>query len=147
VSLLIDGEATGAVQAALFRHLGECADCRLFFDSMVRFRNSAGHDREEIFRAADEALPARLQLPPVREAARDFAPVAGLGRWFPFATGGWRLPVPAAIGLALVLLVGGVILGSSLSRGPGGDGSRDRAGALGQPTVVVVCSLPEVEVR
>jgi predicted anti-sigma-YlaC factor YlaD len=142
VSLLIDGEAGEPDEAAVFRHLGECPDCRLFFDSMIRFRNTARRDREEITRAADEALRAQAPIPRERGRSRP-----GLGRWLPFLAGGWRVPAPAILGLAVVLLVGGALLGVRLARVSGGAGAEGSAGMRGKPVVVVVCSLPEVEVR
>lgn len=142
VSLLIDGEAEESDQAALFKHLGECSDCRLFFESMIRFRNTARRDRDEVLRAADEVLPSWISIPPVRGHSR-----AGSGRWFRFLTGGWRVPAPAVVGLALVLLVGGALLGGRLARVSGRADPDGQAGKFGKPSVVVICSLPEVEVR
>ena len=138
VGLLIDAELPESEQVTVFRHLQECPECRLFFESMARFRKAAKKDREEIFLEAEEVLPAKTPRPEARRAAWGH-------RWFPFAAGGWRLPAPVAVAAATMLLVVGILLGSRLPA-PGGS-DRDRLAELtAEPSVIVVCSLPEVEV-
>lgn len=136
VSLLIDGELPEADQVGLFRHLEDCSDCRFFFHSMVRLRNAARRDQEAIEHTADEILPAWNPTPERR-------PGRTRSRWVEILTGGWRMPAPVAIALAIALIAGGAVLGSRLAVVGGAGAPGDRSV---KPTVVVVCSLPEVEV-
>jgi hypothetical protein len=163
VSLLIDAELEEPDQVVLFRHLEGCSDCRLFFDSMLRFRKATKRDQEEINLAADEILPQRSPLPtnehtsghgarhlnknPSGGKARDVnkRPSGdGTSRWLRVLAGGWRVPVPVAVGLAMALLVTGVLVGARISTTSGGMGPEGRAERMVKPTVVVICSLPEV---
>ncbi len=177
VSLLIDAELEEPHQVALFRHLEGCCECRLFFDSMLRFSKAAKRDLEEIRLVADDILPLHGPLPVSVRAAGDGAnslPMhpsgltgrrshrrasedavgalpdrrSGWGwkRWTGLLAGGWRMPAPVAIGLALVLLVAGALVGTRISTIAGGGGPMGRDGRVVKPTVVVVCSLPEVQV-
>jgi hypothetical protein len=165
VSLLIDAELEERDQVILFRHLEGCSDCRLFFDSMLRFRKATKRDQEEINLAADEILPRRSPLPsnepasghgarhlearPSGAKSRDLnkRPSGdGTKRRLRVIAGGWRVPAPVAIGLAMALLVAGVLVGTRISILSGGDGPGGRAERMAKPTVVVICSLPEVQV-
>jgi hypothetical protein len=165
VSLLIDAELEEADQVTLFRHLEECSDCRLFFHSMIRFRNAAKRDQEELNLAADEILPQHSQLPMDKPRHRDdgrrlIPRLAGDGasplerrphgggtrRWAKLLTGGWKLPAPMAVGLAVALLVAGALVGARVSTRSGVAGLDGPAGRKANPTVVVVCALPEVRV-
>jgi hypothetical protein len=165
VSLLIDAELEVSGQAALFGHLEECLDCRLFFDSMVRLRRAAKRDQEEIELAADEVLPRHIPLPmhvhpsgnrwrrllkhPFRhDSGRLPGRLSGnrAKRWLQILAGGWRMPVPMAVGLAMVLLVAGALVGARLSALSGSAGLEGPGGHQPKPTVVVICSLPEVQV-
>jgi predicted anti-sigma-YlaC factor YlaD len=145
VSLLIDAELEGSAQAKLFGHLEGCSECRSFFDSMVRFRKAAHMDREEIFLAASEVLPPRSPVPRSLFPAREHRFAAGWTRWL--RAGSWRMPVPAGVGLAIVLLFAGALLGARLASISRGSGMKWTAGETAKPTVVVVCGLPEVEVH
>lgn len=138
VGSLIDGELGEHDQVALFRHLEECLDCRSFLHSMIRVRNAVRLDREEILATANEVLPASIRLD-----AGERTPV-GHG-WREVLTGWWRLPAPVAVGLGVALLLCGALLGARVATtmGPGQNG---HAGGTTRPTVIVVCSLPEVEV-
>jgi predicted anti-sigma-YlaC factor YlaD len=131
LSRILDGESAEPGPAGLFAHLEGCADCRQFLDALLRFRADARRDREEILRAADEALPERLPLPTGPAPRR--APT-------PRGTAWWRpaLPLPAAVGLAVLLFVAGVTAGVGLSGRLGPSRSA--------PTYVYVCSLPQVDV-
>jgi hypothetical protein len=163
--LLIDAELEEPDQVILFRHLEGCPDCRLFFDSMLRFRKATKRDQEEINLAADEILPRRSPLPMNEPASGQGArhlsksPSGGEPRdlnkrpsgngtrrrlWL--IAGGWRVPAPVAVGLAMALLVAGALVGARISTLSGGDGPGGRAERMAKPTVVVVCSLPEVQV-
>jgi predicted anti-sigma-YlaC factor YlaD len=137
VSLLIDAELAEADQVTVFRHLEGCPDCRLFFQSMIRLRKAAKRDLEEISLAANEILPQRLAPAPLGGETKRRA------NWL---AGGWRMPAPAAVGLAVVLLVTGALVGSRLVGISGSAGRQGLAGRTVRPTVVVVCSLPEVQV-
>lgn len=136
VGLLIDGELLEPEQSGLFRHLEDCSDCRLFFRSMIRLRKAIRRDQEEISLAADEILPT-WSSPAARKPSREWS------RWIEIVRGGWRMPKPVAIGLAVLLVAGGAALGSRIAttRGAGVGGDQ-----TAKPAVVVVCSLPEVEV-
>jgi predicted anti-sigma-YlaC factor YlaD len=144
LSRLMDAETDGLEQAGLFTHLEGCAECRHFFDSLIRFRSTARQDREEILRQADERLPARFQLPAQAGARR--APGVWLSSW-------WRpaLPAPAAIAFAVLLLVAGIVIGVNLAAHPGRAPQRtpDAEQAKqppGGPTYIYVCSMPQIEV-
>ena len=144
LSLLMDAESGGLEQAGLFTHLEDCAECRHFFDSLIRFRSTARQDREEILRQADELLPARLPLPAGPGARRP------LGAW---RSSWWRpgLPAPAAIALAGLLLVAGIAIGAGLAarlgRAPQGTPDAELARQpRGVPIYVYVCSMPQIEV-
>jgi predicted anti-sigma-YlaC factor YlaD len=141
VSLLIDAELEESDQVTLFGHLENCTECRLFLDSMIRFRNAARRDHEASSLAADEALPQGSRLP-LKEAASGH----GERRWLRILTRGWRMPASVAIGAAVVLLVAGAIVGTRISTLSGGGGPEGQAGLTSKPAVVVICSLPEVEV-
>ena len=134
VSLLIDAELEESDQVALFRHFGGCPACRQFFDSMVRFRKAARMDQEEMFRSAGELLPQRSPLPSERRPT-----ARGTQGWLQVIAGGWRMPAPVAVGLALVLMIAGALLGARIAVVSESPGSF-------KPSVVVVCGLPEVEV-
>lgn len=165
VSLLIDAELEETGQVALFRHLEGCSECRLFFHSMHRFRNAAKRDQEELNRTADEVLPLPGQLPIDRHRSGDDvrhpvtrpyetgadrrdqrSPAKGTRRWSRVLAGGWRMPAPVAVGLAMALLVAGAFVGARVSSLSGGPGLNGRAGHTVKPAVVVVCALPEVRV-
>ncbi len=136
LSLLIDAELQEPDQVGLFRHLEGCSDCRLFFRSMIRLRNAAKRDQEEIALTADEILPP-WDPAAVQRSSR------GRSRWIEIVSGGWRMPKPVAIGVAIVLIAGGIVLGSRIASTGGSGAAGDR---IAKPAVVVVCSLPEVEV-
>lgn len=144
LSLLMDAETGGLEQAGLFTHLEGCTGCRHFFDSLIRFRNTARQDRDEILRQADERLPARFAFP-ARPGARR-APGTWWSSW-------WRpgLPAPAAIAFAVLLLVAGIVIGASLAARPGRAPQRTPDAGLvkqpsGGPTYIYVCSMPQIEV-
>ena len=144
LSLLMDAESGGIEQAGLFTHLEGCAECRHFFDSLIRFRGTARQDREEILRQAEESLPARLRLPA--------APGARRPQWTWWSSW-WRpgLPAPAAIAFAVLLLVAGIAIGAGLAARPGRAPQRtpDAEQAKqppGGPTYIYVCSMPQIEV-
>lgn len=139
VSLLIDAELPEPDEAGLFGHLEACFECRLFFGSVVRFREAARKDREDILHAADEVLPARSPL------FREPRPARTRG-WLRIPAGGWRVPAPVALGAAAALIVIGVLFGSRLESAPGGSGLAWRGERAAEPAVVVVCGLPPVEV-
>jgi predicted anti-sigma-YlaC factor YlaD len=136
VSLLIDAELEEADQVGVFKHLEGCSDCRLFFRSMIRLRRAAKRDREEISLAANEILPERSPLPLGR----------GNGRWERWLAGGWRMPAPVAVGLAVILLITGALVGTRMVGISGNAGRQGLAERPAKPIVVVVCSLPEVQV-
>ena len=128
LSQLLDGEAGAVDQPELFRHRGECAGCRSFLDGLAQLRGTVGRDRELSAAGADE-----IPLPWPRRAVTPGPDRLRAGRRL-------RLPVPAALAAALVLLLGGALLGAQWA----GAGAR---GAGGRAPVVVVCSLPEIVVR
>lgn len=134
---LLDGEAAAADLSALFRHVGECADCRSYFDTLTRLRGAAARDRDLLAPGADDLL-----LPLPRRAAARGRFRSGAGRWLRRPAAGWRLPVPAALAAAVILLLGGALLGARWAAVRGG-----AQGPAGRSSVVVVCSLPEVVVR
>ncbi len=141
----IDSELGESEQILLFRHLEGCPDCRLFLDSMVRFRNAAKKDRDLLFQGADELLPPAeaFRIPVARPSFRD--------GWIWRLGAGIRLPAPVAVGLAVVLVVLGILVGARFSTGPGGGRPHWELGGAsgerkGDERVVVVCGLPEVEV-
>jgi len=137
LSLLLDGETAALEQADLFAHLGACADCRDWFDTLARLRGAARRDREEIAGGADDLrppLPSLSALPSRRPAAQR---IRGAG-WT------WRLRVPLAAALAFALLAAGALLGARwplLAEGAGAIAARG-----GRAPVVVICSLPDVTV-
>jgi predicted anti-sigma-YlaC factor YlaD len=140
LSLRMDAESGGMEQTGLFTHLEGCAECRHFFDSLLRFRSTARQDREEILREAEETLPARLPLPVASGARRPQA------AW-------WRpgLPAPAALAFAVLLLVAGIAIGAGLAARPGlAPQGAPKAETTKQPpgerTYVYVCSMPQIEV-
>ncbi len=128
---LLDAELEESDQVRVFRHLETCQDCRLFLDSMIRFRKAVQTDQERILLTADEVVPARLRIPPSRSAREPGWMRALLG---------WRLPAPVAVGMAAVLVAGGVLLGARL------ESAAESAGKRGEPQVVLVYGLPQVEV-
>jgi hypothetical protein len=151
LSLMMDAEIEGMEQAGLFAHLEGCPGCRQFLDSLIRFRNAARRDREEILLQADELLPAHAPLPAT--ARRALAPAGGpSGRWRERIAGWLRpgLPAPAAILLAVALLAVGIAIGTGLgarreaTRIPPDAETAKRPGT--PPQVVYVCSMPQVEV-
>jgi hypothetical protein len=165
VSLLIDAELEEPAQVILFKHLEGCSDCRLFFDSMLRFRKATKRDQEEINLAADEVLPRRSPFPMNEHmsghGARHLSKSPsggeprglnkspsgdGTRRWLMVIARGWRVPAPVAVGLAMALLVAGALVGARVSAFSGGDGRGGRAERMAKPTVVVICILPEVQV-
>jgi predicted anti-sigma-YlaC factor YlaD len=132
LSLLLDGEAPALEQAEMFAHLGVCPGCRDWFDTLTTVRRTALRDRDEIAHGADDLLLPRVARREVRRLpARPFGRV-------------WRLPVPMAAALAVLLLAGGALLGARwpLLAGEMGRGLAGRNGSA----VVVVCSLPGVTV-
>lgn len=128
---LLDGEAPALDQGDLFAHLGGCDACRRWFDTLIRIRAVAGRDREEVGRAAD-AIPLPVLAPRATTRTRGAFRV-------------WRLPVPLAAVLAIVLVAGGAMAGARWSRLAAGAGQL--AAQAGRAPVVVICSLPEVTVR
>ncbi len=145
VSRLIDAELEESEQVSLFRHMEGCPDCRLFLDSMIRFRMAAKRDKELLFLAAEETLPPELPLPAHHSK---WVPHAG---WLRVLGAGRSMPAPLAIGLAVVLLVIGIYVGGKIATGHEGRGSRWQQGAGDEEPgvrqkVIVLCGLPEVEV-
>ncbi len=128
---LLDGEMPARDQGDLFAHLGGCGECRRWFDTVTSIRVAVGRDREVIARAADA-----IQLP-------SLAPVAS--RRSRGNMRSWRLPVPMAAVLAIVLVAGGALVGARWSRLAVEAGQL--AAQAGRAPVVVICSLPEVTVR
>jgi predicted anti-sigma-YlaC factor YlaD len=128
---LLDGEAPAFDQGDLFAHLGGCDECRRWFDTVTRIRAAVGRDRDDVGRAAD-AIPLPALAPVARRRAR--GPVRA-----------WRLPVPMAAVLAIVLGAGGALVGARWSRLAVEAGQL--AAQAGRAPVVVICSLPEVTVR
>lgn len=128
---LLDGEAPALDQGDLFAHLGGCDECRRWFDTAIRIRAAAGRDREEVGRAAD-AIPLPSLAPAAARRTRRAVHV-------------WRLPVPMAAVLAIVLVAGGALAGARWSRLAAEAGQL--ASRAGRAPVVVICSLPEVTVR
>lgn len=141
VSLLIDAELEAADQVGVFKHLEGCSDCRLFFQSMIRLRKAAKRDLDEISLAANEILPQHAPRLPNSRRRR-----SGTGRWARWLAGGWRMPAPVAVGLAAILLVTGALVGVRLVGISGNAGRQGLAARTAEPIVVVVCSLPEVQV-
>ena len=144
LSLLMDAESGDLEQAGLFTHLEGCAECRHFFDSLIRFRSTARQDREEILRQAEELLPARFPLPVASGTRRP------QGTWL---SSWWRpgLPAPAAIAFAVLLLVAGIVIGATLAARPRQAPQRTPDAELakqppGGPTYIYVCSMPQIEV-
>lgn len=133
--LLMDGDLPESSQPAVFGHLEGCSDCRGFLDSMIRLRMSARMDHENLLLAADQILPD--WSPPAVESLP--APVRP---WREIFATRWRVPVPAAVVLGVILLAGGAILGSRF----GFSGSGPGAGWSSEPAVVVVCGMPPVDV-
>ena len=134
LALLLDGEAAAAGQGELFAHLGVCDACRRWFDVVMSTRAAAARDRDAVAHEAD-AIPLPLPLPSAAPA----------GRARPRRLPAWRLPVPLAATLAVLLVAGGALLGAQW---PGLAGSaRQVAAQAGRAPVVVICSLPEVTVR
>jgi predicted anti-sigma-YlaC factor YlaD len=143
-SLMMDVESGDPEQAGLFTHLGGCAECRHFFDSLIRLRSAVRRDRDDLLRQADEMLPARPPLPAAAAARRS---PAGWRSWW------WRtgLPAPAAIAFAVLLLAAGIAIGAGLAARPGRrpQGVPDaEPGKLpaGGISYVYVCSMPQIEV-
>ena len=132
---VLDGEAVAVDHAELFAHLGGCAGCRSFFDTLVTVRAAAARDRDALAAAAD-AIP----LPVLPGTAPR---VAASGRVPRGRAHVWRLPAPLAAALAVALLTGGMLLGARWSRVVAGG----LAAQAGRAPVVVICSLPEVMVR
>lgn len=128
---LLDGEAPALDQGDLFAHLGGCDACRRWFDSVTRLRAAVGRDREDVGRAAD-AIPLPSLAPAAVQRTRGAVRV-------------WRLPVPMAAVLAIVLIAGGAMVGARWSRLVVDAGQP--AAQAGRAPVVVICSLPEVTVR
>lgn len=60
--LLLDGEDTAADDDA-FAHLGACRECRAFMADALRARRAMQADREALFAAADDVLPAAPTKP------------------------------------------------------------------------------------
>jgi len=156
LSLMMDAEAGGVEQAGLFAHLEGCAECRHFFDSLIRFRSAARRDRDAILREAGERLPGRPPLPATAAAGARPPARAGDARGASWRDrlGDWLrpgVPAPAALALAVLLLIAGVAIGVSLSSRLGGAPPRApeaetvRRSPAGT-TFIYVCSLPEVEV-
>ena len=56
------------------------------------------------------------------------------------------MPAPVIVGLAMVLLIAGALVGARISTLSGGAGPEGRAERATKPTVVVICSLPEIQV-
>jgi hypothetical protein len=144
LSALMDAESDGIEQSGLFTHLEGCAECRHFFDTLIRFRGTAQQDRQEILRQADETLPARLPLP-MRPGARRAAGASRSAWWHPM------LPTPAAIALAVLLLAAGIAIGASLASRFGRAPQRTPHAEVakrppGERTYVYVCSMPQIEV-
>ncbi len=134
LGLLLDGEAAATDHPELFAHLGACAGCRSWFDTLTRIRRAAGRDREEIAPAADTiAPPAVGAAPRASGTRRPRGPRRAL-----------RLPLPLAATLAVLLLACGALAGAGWLRLAGGTGPL--AAGSGQAPVVVICSLPEVTV-
>ncbi len=141
----IDSELGESEQILLFRHLEGCPDCRLFLDSMVRFRSAAKKDRDLLFQGADELLP------PAEAFRKPFARPTFRDGWIWRLGAAIHLPAPVAVGLALVLVVFGILVGSRFSTGrEGGRPHWGQGAASGErrrdERVVVVCGLPEVDV-
>ena len=145
-SRFTDGELPEQEQIPLFRHLEDCSECRSFLDAILRFRQGARRDREEILAEADGlAIPAVGHVASGR-GARMNSGGADSGRRKRFLGRGWMLPIPAGVAIALVLLATGFLLGARLGAAPGDPGRPGLAERIVEPDVVVVCSLPVVEV-
>ena len=162
VSLLIDTELGEEGQVELFRHLEQCPDCRQFFASLIRLRRAARVDEAELLRTAGEILPSAEEIvsvagrgssvaaqEPVRagrtalfrrravsqESAPSPAP-SRARRWWRIRAAGWKVPVPAAVGLSVLLLAGGALLGSRFGFLPGRHGAEWSPMVEPRPAVV-----------
>ena len=137
---LIDAESGDPELGPLFHHLEQCAGCSEFFAVALRMRRSMHRDRELLLRAAEEDL---APFAPRGDRVHPAAP----GRWLRALSSRWSVPAPVAVALAAGLLVGGAWLGTRVGRA--GEDARlsARAAHPAPPAVVVVCGLPEVEVR
>ncbi len=148
LSLMMDGEGEGTEQAGLFAHLEGCAGCRQFLDSLIQFRKAARRDRQEILREAAEVIPERAPLPATVGRAAGGSRAARPRGW-----GGWlrpSLPAPAALALAVLLLAAGIAIGVGLGarRNPArlAPNVETTTSPSTAPTVIYVCSMPEVKV-
>ena len=143
IGALIDGELGEGPQVALFRHLESCPECRRHLAWLLQNRQELRRDRESLLAEA-EALPPATGLfgspegPPLVAAGPERLPNP---RRFTFA----RIPLPIGIAAALLLWLAGLLVGTRLThRAPR---AVERAEGTPVPSVVVVCGLPEVEVR
>jgi hypothetical protein len=160
VSLFIDDALDEAEQAPMFAHLKECEECRHFLGSLMRFRKASARERDLLQRQADEILPSAEAVlfatqAHTREArTRSASPPAGargagralrLGAARPAV--GRGMPVPLALGIALLLLVAGLLIGTRIG-GPSGPApaADTAAGVSPASKTVIVCGLPAVEV-
>ncbi len=148
--LLIDAALDGSGQVGLYRHLEECAGCRSFLDSMIRFRNTARIDRERIESKADEVLGSWDPAGAARRARAGGDAPRGATRERERLSREplirrLRFSIPVAVAVAAALLVAGMFIGGRLSTRSGVLPAREGAVESSRP-VVVVCGLPEVEV-
>jgi anti-sigma factor RsiW len=139
-NLFLDAELGAAEQPGLFEHLQGCTECRADLEAQMRLRVALRQDRAALERDAVEWLPSRPPAMPGTER-----PVA----WWRVPP---RAPVPVLAGLALLLLVAGIFLGSHVPlAGRGAPPARDAGGPGPAPgsvraTAVLVCAMPEYEV-
>ena len=99
VSQYIDEELDNKNEEVLFRHLGECNQCRDFLRSSLALRTQILRTKE----AVPETLRLDLAPEPEKEALeRDLLVLA------------WqrKVPLPVAASVALVLLLGGILFSS-----------------------------------
>jgi anti-sigma factor RsiW len=94
-NLFIDGELDAERQNDLFRHLGECAVCRLFLQGMLKIRDIQHHEQV--------TFPTEIDSVVLNAAS------GGKTRAISLWQRKIRLPVPVAIAAILLIVLIGVL--------------------------------------
>jgi anti-sigma factor RsiW len=101
VCLFVDGELAAERQNDMFRHLGECLECRSFLQGLLKIREI--QHREQV------TFPAEIDRV-VLNAVNAQKPTRVVSLWRKSIS----LPVPIAVAAAILVIVTGVLASSLL---------------------------------
>ncbi len=137
----IDGEAETGEQENLFRHLGECSECRSFLESMMRVRDARRKESIPYPRFLDESVLSATVWSRTVSADRP-----RLHRERGFWSRRFQITAPLASAAVIGMIILGIVTGMLLLRRVGTP-AVPAAGQAQPVTVIMLYSMPPVEVH